>query len=123
MAKPELVCVVDDDPSVRESLPDLLRTFGFDVQAFSSAEAYLVSGVADATDCLVLDVSMPGMSGPDLHRELKKRRSRVPIVFMTAHAHLREKLGLPDGNAVSCLLKPFNEQSLVQAIRAAIGTS
>ena len=78
--------VVDDDESVRESLPDLLREFGFAVQAFSSAEEFLASDYVGQTHCLILDIAMPGMSGPDLQRELTLRRQAIPIVFITAHA-------------------------------------
>ena len=79
-----LVCVVDDDESVRESLPDLLNELGFAPQAFSSAEAFLASDCVDETNCLILDFAMPGMSGPDLQRELKLRHQQIPIVFITA---------------------------------------
>src|SRR5437660_10391977 len=81
-----LVSVVDDDESVRESLPDLLREFGFAARAFASAEEFLASDCLDQTRCLILDVAMPGMSGPDLQRELARRRQEIPIVFITAHA-------------------------------------
>src|SRR3954468_22421407 len=79
-----LVSVVDDDESVRESLPDLLREFGFAARAFASAEEFLASDCIDQTRCLILDVAMPGMSGPDLQRELARRRQEIPIVFITA---------------------------------------
>ena len=82
--KRSLVTVVDDDESVRESLPDLIRQFGFNAQAFSSAEAFLASAVVGGTSCLVLDIAMPGMSGPDLQQELMRRRQEIPIVFITA---------------------------------------
>jgi FixJ family two-component response regulator len=84
MVTPSLVSVVDDDESVRESLPDMLRQFGLAARAFSSAEAFLASDVVGQTSCLILDVGMPGMSGPDLQRELASRRQRIPIVFITA---------------------------------------
>ena len=85
MSKRSLVSVVDDDESVRESLPDLLRQFGFAAQAFSSAEAFLASEVVSETRCLILDIAMPGMSGPDLQQELMRRRQEIPIVFITAN--------------------------------------
>jgi FixJ family two-component response regulator len=84
MVKPPLVSVVDDDQSVRESLPDLLREFGFAVRAFSSAEEFLASDCVAQTRCLILDIAMPGMSGPDLQRELTLRGQEIPIVFITA---------------------------------------
>ena len=77
-----LITVVDDDESVRESLPDLLKEFGFEAQAFSSAEEFLASGSMAKTRCLVLDVAMPGMSGPDLQRELTRRDQSIPIFFI-----------------------------------------
>src|SRR5574342_238468 len=81
-----LVSVVDDDESVRESLPDLLRQFGFAAEAFSSAEAFLASDFVSETNCLILDIAMPGMSGLDLQQELTRRRHVIPIVFITAQA-------------------------------------
>ena len=80
-----LVTVIDDDQSMRESLPDLLRECGYEVEAFSSAEVFLACGDLDRTKCLVLDVAMPGMSGPELHRELHRRGRSTPVVFITAH--------------------------------------
>src|SRR5215510_2200463 len=101
-----LISVVDDDESVRESLPDLLKEFGFDTQAFSSAEEFLASNYINQTKCLILDVAMPGLSGPELQRELTLRRQNIPIVFITAHRdeHLRPRL-IAQG-AVECLFKP-----------------
>ena len=81
MGERSLVSVVDDDESVRESLPDLLRQFGFAVQAFSSAEAFLASEFVSQTNCLILDIAMDGMSGPDLQQELTRRRQPIPIVL------------------------------------------
>src|SRR5271169_3259119 len=78
-----LLSVVDDDESVRESLPDLLREFGFAARAFSSAEEFLSSDCLDQTSCLILDVAMPGMSGPTLYQELTRRGYRIPVVFIT----------------------------------------
>jgi FixJ family two-component response regulator len=120
MDKPSLVSVVDDDESVRESLPDLLREFGFAAEAFSSAEAFLASDVLSDTRCLLLDVAMPGMSGPELHQELIRRRREIPIVFITARDDdsIRPRL-LADG-AVECLFKPFSETALLDALNAAL---
>ena len=115
-----LVSVVDDDESVRESLPDLLREFGFAVAVFSSAEEFLASDSIGQTQCLILDIAMPAMTGPDLQRELMLRRQKIPIVFITA---LRaETVGprlLKEG-AVACLTKPFSETALMDAINAAL---
>lgn len=120
MAIPSLVSVVDDDESVRESLPDLLKEFGFAVQAFSSAEDFLASGYVSQTQCLILDVAMPGMSGPDLQRELTLRRQAIPIVFITAHADGSVRPRLLKEGAVECLFKPFSETALLDALNAAL---
>ena len=118
-----LISVVDDDESVRESLPDLLKEFGFDAQAFSSAEDFLSSDWVGQTNCLILDVAMPGMTGPDLQRELTLRRQEIPIVFITAHRdeHVRPRL-LAQG-AVECLFKPFTETDLLAALNTALRVS
>ncbi len=121
MVNHSLVSVVDDDESVRESLPDLLREFGFAAQAFSSAEAFLNSCYVDQTRCLVLDIAMPGMSGPELQRELARRRKAIPIIFMTAQADEAVRAGPPEGDAVACLLKPFSETALLEALNTALG--
>ena len=115
-----LVSVVDDDESVRESLPDLLQEFGFAVETFASAEEFLASGRIGDTRCLVLDIAMPGMSGPDLQRELVQRRHKVPIVFITAHADKSDVPRLMEQGAVACLLKPFSDTALREALNAAL---
>src|SRR5580698_2638847 len=103
-----VVSVVDDDESVRESLPDLLREFGFTARSFSSAEEFLASEYVSQTNCLILDVCMPGMSGPDLQRELKLRGHHVPIVFITANRD------------AACLFKPFSDTALLEALNSAL---
>ncbi|HTW48412.1 MAG TPA: response regulator [Acidobacteriaceae bacterium] len=118
--KGSLVSVVDDDQSVRESLPDLLREFGFTVRAFSSAEEFLASDCVGQTACLVLDVSMPGMSGPDLVRELAQRRRKIPVVFITAHSDETIRPRVLDQGAVECLLKPFSDTALLEALNVAL---
>jgi FixJ family two-component response regulator len=115
-----LISVVDDDESVRESLPDLLREFGFEAQTFSSAEEFLASESVADTNCLVLDVAMPGMSGPDLQRELKTRERLIPIVFITAARDATVRTRLLAQGAVECLFKPFEPTDLVQALNAAL---
>jgi FixJ family two-component response regulator len=115
-----LVSVVDDDESVRESLPDLLRELGFAAQAFASAEEFLASDHIDETCCLILDVAMPGMSGPDLVRELVNRQQRIPTVFITAHGSEAARPQLIAQGAVDCLLKPFSDTALREAIDAAL---
>ena len=117
-----LVSVVDDDESVRESLPDLLREFGFAVEAFASAEEFLGSVYVGQTKCLILDIAMPGMSGPDLQRELKRRRQEIPIVFITAHGGETVRPRLLEQGAVECLFKPFSDTALLEALNAALHT-
>jgi FixJ family two-component response regulator len=115
-----LVSVIDDDESVRESLPDLLRAFGFHSRAFDSAEAFLASDAIDATRCVVLDVAMPGMSGPELFDELKQRPRTMPVIFITAQDNgelCRRLLAL---GAVACLHKPFDPMSLIEALKQAL---
>ena len=121
MGKPLLVSVVDDDESVRESLPDFLRQVGFSAEAFSSAEEFLASDIVDETRCLLLDVAMPGMSGPDLQQELARRRQEIPIVFITAHGDETIRPRLLARGAVECLFKPFSEKALLDALDAALG--
>jgi FixJ family two-component response regulator len=120
MVRRSLVSVVDDDESVRESLPDLLREFGFAVQAFSSAEEFLASDCVCRTRCLILDIAMPGMSGPDLQRELTLRRKEIPIVFITAHRDETVRPRLLEQGAVECLFKPFSDTALLGALEAAL---
>jgi len=115
--------VVDDDESVRESLPDLLKEFGFDAQAFSSAEDFLASESLAQTRCLVLDVAMPGMSGPDLQRELTRRDQSIPIVFITAQRDDAVRPRLMAQGAVDCLFKPFEPGDLLQALNTALQAS
>ena len=115
-----LVSVVDDDESVRESLPDLVRELGFDVQVFSSAEAFLASRYIGQTKCLILDIHMPGMSGPHLQRELTLRGQEIPIVFITAHADKTVRARVLEQGAVECLFKPFSDTALLEALNAAL---
>src|ERR1700730_17859736 len=108
MEQRPLISVVDDDESVRESLPDLLGEFGFAVETFASAEEFLASGRVAQTACLILGIAMPGMSGPDLQRELVQRRLQIPIVFITAHADQAIVARLVEQGAIACLRKPFS---------------
>lgn len=118
-----LVSVVDDDESVRESLPDLLKELGFAVQAFSSGEEFLASKHLATTKCLILDIAMPGMSGPDVQRELKMRRHDIPIVFITAHGDAAVRPHLMQQGAVDVLFKPFTEAALLAALQVALDAS
>jgi FixJ family two-component response regulator len=116
-----VVVVVDDDESVRESLPDLLREFGFTVLTFSSAGEFLASDALDRARCLVLDVVMPGMSGIDLQKELKSRGSKLPIIFITAQKDEAIRKRVLDQGAVDVLLKPFSDTALRDALSKATG--
>ncbi len=118
--KPSLVSVVDDDESIREALPDLLRQFGFAAETFASAEAFLASEFVGETSCLLLDVAMPGMSGPDLQQELTRRRQKIPIVFITAYGDASVLRRLLARGAVRCLIKPFSDADLLDAVDAAL---
>ena len=115
-----LLSVVDDDESVRESLPDLLGEFGFKARVFSSAEEFLSSDCLDETSCLILDIAMPGMSGPDLQRELKLRGREIPIVFITASTDKSVRPRLLEHGAVECLFKPFSDTALLEAVNSAL---
>lgn len=121
MSEEKIIALVDDDESVRESLPDLLRSFGFRVQAFASANAFLRDAEIDLLGCLVLDVAMPGMTGPQLQQELIRQKRAVPIVFITAHSDDGAWSDLLNSGAVACLVKPFSESAIVGAIRSALG--
>jgi len=114
------VSVVDDDESVRESLPDLLEELGYDVQAFSSAADFLASDHLRQTRCLILDIAMPGMSGPDLQRELIRRRHQIPIIFITARQDMATRSRVIAEGAVDCLFKPFGEAALQKALETAL---
>jgi FixJ family two-component response regulator len=116
----KLISVVDDDESVRESLPDLLRSFGLEVEAFSSAEAFLGSESLARTACLILDVAMPGMNGPELQQELLRRKSGIPIVFITANSDERMRPKVLKRGAAAYVLKPFSETALLDAVTAAL---
>ncbi len=107
--------------SLVSALPDLLRQFGFAVQAFSSAEAFLASEFVGQTHCLILDIAMVGMSGPDLQQELTRRRQAIPIVFITAHADTAVRPRLLAEGAAECLFKPFSDDALLEALNKALG--
>ena len=116
-----LISVVDDDQSVRESLPELLKELGFDARTFSSAGEFLASDGSLHSSCLILDVSMPVMSGPELFRELRRRNLNIPVVFITARKDEVVRSRLLDDGAVDCLFKPFSDTALLQALNKAIG--
>lgn len=116
-----LISIVDDDESVRESLPDLLNELGYDVRAFASAEDFLASPGIGATDCVIVDIAMPGMTGPELQAELARERRAVPLVFITAQIDDAVRRGVLNRGAVACLYKPFTETALIEALDQALG--
>jgi FixJ family two-component response regulator len=119
--KPRLLSVVvDDDESVRESLPDLLREFGFAARAFSSAKEFLSSDCVDETSCLILDIGMPGMSGPELQQELKRRGQEIPIIFITGQRDETIRARVLQQGAAGFLQKPFSDEALLAAIKTAV---
>lgn len=122
MSRQPLVAVVDDSESVRESLPYLLQQLGFTVHTFASAEAFLDSQAGNETSCLILDVGLPGMSGPDLQQELTRRGKAIPIVFITAQGDKSLGPRLTAAGAVACLFKPFSDTALLEAVEVAVRT-
>jgi FixJ family two-component response regulator len=120
MSELPLICLVDDDESVREALPDFLKVFGFDVRPFSSAKAFLASDCPDLCDCLILDVAMPEMTGPELQAELKRLGRDVPIIFITAHANDKVRMRALGDGAVAYLHKPFSQAALLEALDVAM---
>ncbi len=115
-----LLCVVDDDQSVRESLPDLLGEFGFAAQVFSSAEDFLSSDCVNQTDCLILDIAMPGMSGPELYQELERRGEEVPTIFISGQLNETLRARLLQQGAAGVLRKPFSDEALLAAVKTAL---
>jgi len=116
-----LVSLIDDDQSVRESLPDLLKELGYETAVFSSAEEFLASGQIVRSKCLILDIAMPGMSGPDLLRELKRRRWKIPTIFITGQGDATIRSRVMAEGAVECLFKPFHDAALDEALKSAMG--
>jgi FixJ family two-component response regulator len=123
MSGRSLIAVVDDDESVRESLPDLLHELGFAAEVFASAEEFLASGCVDQAHCLILDIAMPGMSGSELQQELKRRKKGVPIVFITAQTDEGVRPRMIEEGAVECLQKPFSDMALLLALKTALRRS
>jgi len=120
MGNPAVVVIVEDDESVRESLPDLLSQLGYSARAFVSAEEFLASDAVAEARCLILDIGLPGMSGPDLQRELIRRGHSIPIIFITGRADRSIPPGLLKDGAIACLFKPFSERDLRDALNAAL---
>jgi FixJ family two-component response regulator len=120
-AQRTFVAVVDDDESIRHSLPDLLRLMGFEADAFDSARTFLESDALARADCLILDIAMPGMSGPELMNQPAVKARGVPIIFITALLDDATRRKLLDQGAVECLFKPFSEEALLDALERALG--
>jgi FixJ family two-component response regulator len=114
-----LICIVDDDVSVREALPGLVREFGFASEAFAAPSEFLQSALVDKTKCLILDVIMPGMSGPELRRELLRRGYDIPTIFITARVETASRPDVREG-AVACLVKPFSDAAVLDALKTAL---
>jgi FixJ family two-component response regulator len=116
---PILVSIVDDDESVRESLPDLLREFGLASKAYATPADFLQSACLEQTKCLILDIAMPGMSGPEMRRELLRQGHDIPTIFITGHAHFASQPELREG-VVACLMKPFSDTDLLAALKRSL---
>jgi len=116
----ELVVLVDDDESVRESVPDLLRQWGYEAIAFPSAAAFLAWEESSEAACLILDIAMPGMTGVELYRELVRRSQATPTIFITAHADVTDRALLLKEGAMDCLFKPFSEHDILAAVASAV---
>jgi len=119
MSSSRVVCIVDDDESVRESLSGLLRSVGFVTRPFASAEAFLSGHDHALTQCVILDVTMPGMSGAELQEHLLATGHEPPIVFITARTEQALHTRLLERGAIACLVKPFQEEELLAAVKAA----
>jgi FixJ family two-component response regulator len=117
---PRRVSIVDDDAPVREALKNLMRSASFDVQAFASAEEFLASDRLETTQCLILDLYLPGMTGFHLQERLNAERRKIPIIFITAHADELSRQKALKGGAIDLLAKPVRRDHLFQAIQSAI---
>jgi FixJ family two-component response regulator len=117
-----LIALVDDDESVRESLPELLWLLGFSARPFVSAQAFLESDAIGHTRCLISDVSMPSMSGPQLQREVNHRKLNIPIIFITGRRDPGLRTSVLANGAVECLFKPLSEKDLLSALHDAMAT-
>jgi FixJ family two-component response regulator len=115
-----IVSIVDDDESVRESLPDLLKEFGLPSQTFSSAEEFLAKDGISQSKCLILDVAMPGMRGPELQEELIRRKVKIPIIFITGLRDETLRSRVIEQGAIACLIKPFSDAAILEALNSAL---
>ena len=118
--KAKLVAIVDDDDSMRSALAGLLKAVGLTTQAFASAEEFLKSGQQHQTACLIADIRMPGMSGLELQAHLNAERCRIPTIFITAHGDAKMRMQALREGAVEFLAKPFDDEALLDSVRAAL---
>jgi FixJ family two-component response regulator len=116
----KLVAIVDDDDSVRGTLQELLRSAGFPSRAFESAESFLASGHQKEAACLITDIRMPGMSGLELQAKLNTERCKIPTIFITAHGDEEMRFQALRAGAVEFLPKPFDDEVLIESVRAAL---
>jgi FixJ family two-component response regulator len=116
----KLVAIVDDDDSMRSALQDLLEAVDLLAQGFSSAEEFLMSGKQHDTACLITDIRMPGISGLELQANLNTQCCKIPIIFITAHGDEKMRLQARRAGAVEFLSKPFNNEALIDSVRAAL---
>ena len=118
--KTRLVAIVDDDDSMRSALHGLLQSADLQAQAFASAEEFLNSGQQHQISCLIVDIRMPGMSGLELQAQLNADRCRIPIIFITAHGDEKMRMQALRAGAVEFMAKPFNDEALLESVRAAL---
>jgi FixJ family two-component response regulator len=116
----KLVAIVDDDHSMRSALQGMLKAVGYPAQAYASAEEFLKSGQQHQTSCLIADIRMPGMSGLELQAQLNSERCKIPIIFITAHGDAKMRIQALRAGAVEFLSKPFDEEVLLESVRAAL---
>jgi FixJ family two-component response regulator len=119
-SKPKLLAIVDDDESVRSALQGLMKAAGLQARAFASAEDFLNSGLLHQTACLIADIRMPGMSGLELQEKLNAEHCRIPTIFITAHGDPKMHLQAMRAGAVEFLAKPFDDEVLLDNVRAAL---
>lgn len=117
-----MVVIVDDDESIRGSLGGLMKQAGLPALTFASAEEFLISGEEKRTGCLIADIRMPGMSGLELQAKLNEAHQRIPIIFITAHGDEKLRLQALRAGAVEFLTKPFDDEALLDSVRAALET-
>jgi FixJ family two-component response regulator len=118
--KPKLVAIVDDNESVRISLEGLMKAVGFPALAFAHAEEFLASDRKRDIACLILDIRLPGMSGLELQSKLNAEHYRIPIIFITAHGDEKVRIRAMRAGAVEFLTKPYDDEALLQSVRAAL---